>query len=64
MHVLVVNTSTSKSHSGGECEHTFNDCPIELGQDSLVDSERLQLAEKEDALLGFLCDDFSIDVPF
>ena len=32
-----------------------------MGQDSLVDSKLLQLAEKEHALLGFLCDDFSTD---
>ena len=32
-----------------------------LIQDSLVDSKLLQLAEKEHALLGFLCDDFSTD---
>ena len=32
-----------------------------MSQDSLVDSKLLQLAEKEHALLGFLCDDFSTD---
>ena len=37
--------------------------PVELSQDRLVDSKLLQLAEKEPALLGFLCDGFSTDVP-